>query len=657
MDTSFDDGRHKARADYLLKIDAAKRKMQEYMDTITSTNNKILLAFLIDATSSMQPHMKITRDVVKRLAKLLKDNFDGLQLRTTAVLYRDPLENSGKHEQLWPTDEKTFTEFMNNTKADGGGDDAEDVAGGLELLNEIIAKEDDKTQTMLVIHILDAPAHGFGAGFTRSDNHANDFERERLRTQMKNLVIRGSTFKEFEYHFFGLMDSLAFKESIKDMIDQYLPDTHSINSVFKYMNPKDDFATSLMTSTFSSVTCSVKPAFKDPFAMESKTSEAIDDFKKYGLQFTHEANDINICGSGPSDKNIGILQCIITKPVIPSSTRTFLQMLIEYCKEAPTFDIFHTNRTNWWSQFQTHMHAPKRAKLSTATEQMKNSLLFLHTAPFGKGKEHIVFHGQLASMPLEQAKEIKMLTRNNWDANTCSCVTYTPVVIKFNQAAEYAVQPKLELYAAVKFLLNHFNTMNEQHNLQFIRVDIIAPFIIEFSTVQTSFMGVNKPVFVHPKSSKTFNYALMGEVSLDKYASSYTKWINNNGVHNIHMDPELMSEPYVNYYCVLHAFILYCWRVTMGNFVPSDLQGKLVLEDQFADCGETCQSTILLTDIACSCKNKQAFDEDVNLGSHFVQKIAADALKFKDALPSRFSKFVHAMGANITDFDSIIKAK
>lgn len=226
-------------------------------------------------------------------------------------------------------------------------------------------------------------------------------------------------------------------------------------------------------------------------------------------------------------------------------------------------------------------------------------------------------------------------------------------MLKFNLASESAVQPKLEIYAAIKFLLNSFNALNENKKLGYIDVDIIAPFIVELSAARTSFMGKGKSVFVSPKSGKTFEYAILGEHSLAEYPSQYNKWINNNGVYSAHMTPALSKE--YEHFCVLHAFILYCWRVTNGNFVPSDLQGKLVTRDNFAEVGQNNKTTILLTDMACSAKNKDAFDADVNLGQTFVSKIARDAFNiFTQAMPDKFEKLVAAVpGMKVEDFDNI----
>ena len=58
--------------------------------------------------------------------------------------------------------------------------------------------------------------------------------------------------------------------------------------------------------------------------------------------------------------------------------------------------------------------------------------------------------------------------------------------------------------------------------------------------------------------------------------------------------------------------------------------------------------------MACSAKNKEAFDAGFNLGELFVSKIALDAFDiFTKAMPDKFSQLVTALGVKVKDFDNI----
>ena len=100
--------------------------------------------------------------------------------------------------------------------------------------------------------------------------------------------------------------------------------------------------------------------------------------------------------------------------------------------------------------------------------------------------------------------------------------------------------------------------------------------------------------------------------------------------------------------------MLWTWALNAVPSRASDLQGKLVTRDNFAEVGQDNNTTILLTDMACSAKNKDAFDADVNLGQAFVSKIARDAFEiFTTAMPDKFHQFVMALGVKTEDFDNI----
>jgi hypothetical protein len=649
-----DDKYEKAREDWQRRKHEQEARLYEYMHHIKSTSNKFLLVFFCDATGSMSSYMRLMRDVVKDLSKLLYKNFEGLQIRFMVVLYQDPVDSeTDSHQSFVTSQEKEFRQFMDDANASGGGDGAEDIAGGLENLTDMLKSEKDTSDTtLLVIHILDAPAHGFADGRV-DDNHDTDIQRERLRAAVKKMVVIGKTYAEFEYHYLGIRSSTlpeCFKITMRDMIFANLDESTSISDVFKEVDPKQDFGASLMQSTFTSISASVKHAFTDPFAVQPDKTTAIDDFTKFGLSFTNDTCEktAKTAKSYPTDDNIAILNPLITRAKKPNTGRTFLYNLIEYCKMTESFDVFQAAKTKWWSHFHSK---PGKRKLETDTLSIDRPLLFLECNAFGRGKEHIVYHGRLASLQSEdQVKELKSMTRSGWNNLE---LTFHPVIVKFNLASEYAVNAKLEIYATIKFLLDAFNHLNKVKDLKFIHMDIIAPFILEMSS-RTSIMSRGKPVFVSPKSGKVFDYTLLGEYSLAEFPSQYNKWINNNGVFSAHMIPSI-SETYTDYFCVIHAFILYCWRVTCGNFVPSDFQGKLVTEADFKHVGEHGKTTtILLTDMACSAKNKDAFDADVNLGELFVSKIARDAYDtFSTAMSHRFKEFVKAMDIKGSDFENI----
>jgi hypothetical protein len=648
-----------AREQYLAKLKEDNNKMYELVEGIRGAHHKVLLMFLFDATASMGSYMRLCRDSVKKISSLLNKNFEGIGLRVACVAYRDPLESAHfpddnhDHEVLETTTSSAFCEFMNNLSAEGGGDAAEDVAGALELLNSLIEKEDDLDQALLVIHVTDCGGHGWH----HDDNHDTQTERDRLSSAVSELVLYGERFSSFEYHMFEVgRHVLGFTRHLKSLVQSNITTHRSIEDVFKTSKPEEDFSNALINSTFESVSASVKSKFNDPFSVvKDDENPAVSALAWAGVRFTStpiSRNVVNLdttgatCIGGLFD--IALLGVTITLPQVPASN-SFFECLKEYCKPAPTLDHFNAYRMNWWSHLSssgasTSVHISKRPKLETTSLE---PVILMRDSPLGKGNEHLVFHGHMVHMEKDQVKKLKTDSRDQF------CLNSEPtfeVVLKVNMTSNCDVYPKLEIYAAVKYLSNKFNEMNRVHNLEFVNVEVISPFIVHVGH-NTKYMGSEKKIFVTPR--KVSEFSILGEYSLTKYSSDYVKWLNNNGMTNAHLMPDI-SETYLTYYVVLHAFILFCWRVTTGNFVPTDLQGKLVLEEEFNRLGQDTNTSFLLTDLACSCKNKMAFDETVNLGEFFVQKIAAGAYNaFHGSDPVRFKRFVAAMGANESDFDNI----
>ena len=85
--TVLDDDTLKARTEYLKRVQEHNQRMDEYIESITFSGNKILLTYMCDATQSMESFMNKTRDVTHKLFKLLKRNFPSIEIRIIIVLY------------------------------------------------------------------------------------------------------------------------------------------------------------------------------------------------------------------------------------------------------------------------------------------------------------------------------------------------------------------------------------------------------------------------------------------------------------------------------------------------------------------------------------------------------------------------------------------
>merc|ERR1712232_890882 len=97
------------------------------------------------------------KKLVDQYAKLYPTNSS---LHIGFVGYRD-FNDSKRFETLGFTDDvSAFKSFVSGVKADGGGDAAEDVAGGLDKATGLDWDVGRDGSTRILVHIADAPAHG-----------------------------------------------------------------------------------------------------------------------------------------------------------------------------------------------------------------------------------------------------------------------------------------------------------------------------------------------------------------------------------------------------------------------------------------------------------------------------------------------------------------
>ncbi len=118
------------------------------------------IMFVIDATGSMQPHINATKEAVEKIAREIAKRSKGAQVRFGLVGYRDvgeeyvaklfcDLEKGANHQG--------FQRIIGELRADGGGDDPEDVFAAMKT-----AIKDAKWNPHAFKHIIlmgDAPAH------------------------------------------------------------------------------------------------------------------------------------------------------------------------------------------------------------------------------------------------------------------------------------------------------------------------------------------------------------------------------------------------------------------------------------------------------------------------------------------------------------------
>ncbi|KAJ1556879.1 hypothetical protein HK405_001512, partial [Cladochytrium tenue] len=92
--------------------------------------------------------------------------------------------------------------FIDTTKAEGGGDAAEDIVGGLHEATKL----DWNARYNVLLHFADAPGHGRGWNCSLSDNYATDDAISVPTSRVANApgYLRDLVSKKVYYHFIAV---------------------------------------------------------------------------------------------------------------------------------------------------------------------------------------------------------------------------------------------------------------------------------------------------------------------------------------------------------------------------------------------------------------------------------------------------------------------
>jgi von Willebrand factor type A domain len=132
------------------------RDIQEVILSVRAAES-VDLAFVIDATGSMAPHIASVKSSIRSIVAKIKKTNPDLTLRLAAVAYRDLSDGKERSESLgFVPSVGEFEEFLQTVKAKGGGDEPEDMALGIQIANGLAWKN----RTRVVFVIADAPCHG-----------------------------------------------------------------------------------------------------------------------------------------------------------------------------------------------------------------------------------------------------------------------------------------------------------------------------------------------------------------------------------------------------------------------------------------------------------------------------------------------------------------
>lgn len=115
----------------------------------------IKIAFLLDCTGSMQPWIDKAKITIEETVATVRNEHSGY-IEVALVAYRD-YGDAMRRRIVDFTSSEQIIKTLEDIVAEGGDDEAEDVAGGLDRICGLTWGPSD---VRMVFHIADAPAHG-----------------------------------------------------------------------------------------------------------------------------------------------------------------------------------------------------------------------------------------------------------------------------------------------------------------------------------------------------------------------------------------------------------------------------------------------------------------------------------------------------------------
>jgi len=115
----------------------------------------IKVAFLLDCTGSMEPWINKAKITIDTIVRDVREVHYG-EIEVSLVAYRDYGDSQRRYVMDFTTPDH-ITKILDNIRAEGGDDAAEDVAGALDRVCGLTWGPSD---VRMIFHIADAPAHG-----------------------------------------------------------------------------------------------------------------------------------------------------------------------------------------------------------------------------------------------------------------------------------------------------------------------------------------------------------------------------------------------------------------------------------------------------------------------------------------------------------------
>lgn len=135
-----------------------KEGVNEIIVSPTKIENKIEIAFVVDATSSMGDELEYLKTELLDVITRVKNAHTNYSVLTSAVFYRDEGDEYVTKISNFTNDNNATANFIKNQSARGGGDFPEAVHSALDkAIHELQWSVNSKTRILFLL--LDAPPH------------------------------------------------------------------------------------------------------------------------------------------------------------------------------------------------------------------------------------------------------------------------------------------------------------------------------------------------------------------------------------------------------------------------------------------------------------------------------------------------------------------
>lgn len=124
----------------------------------SQSSNRVELAFIVDATSSMADELEFLKDDLENVIQRVKSDKGELEIYTSSIFYRDIGDEYVTRKSDFSNNLDNTINFIKNQFAEGGGDYPEAVHTALSLgVKEL--QWSGTAKTRIVFLLLDAPPH------------------------------------------------------------------------------------------------------------------------------------------------------------------------------------------------------------------------------------------------------------------------------------------------------------------------------------------------------------------------------------------------------------------------------------------------------------------------------------------------------------------